>query len=850
MNSTDIQTSPTRYRWLKRAGIATGLFALVLVVLLLVIQSRAEKLVLRAINSQLTVKVEVREITFSVFRSFPNARLDFHDVMIPTAGYPDKPLLKASKLTAQFSLVDLIRKEYSIRYLELRDGALHIIIPQEGSPNYMIFKETDQDHPGEAVEFALRKVRFRNIEAGYYDNGIRTTLAILCKRTFFRGDFSASKYGLKVGGEVQLLRFETSGERFFTGQHAVLDFVMDADNLTGRYELRRGKLDIEGLPFRVSGLIVHNTSQQEVSLAVEGDRMKIDHLLDLLPEGFSFPEGEYQTNGHVVFQGQVVGSYAGGNVPEVSFGFGIDGGVIRHLPSRIRMDEIYLSGQYHYSASSSQILIKEVRSSLGTGLIKGEALLVNLGDQKISGNLEADLLLEELLGFYPVKGIGDGRGRVKLYLRAETAYSLTDSFSLSGLMQSRANGEVVLSGASFLLTSSGRSFSALEARLIFDNNDVRVSGLTGMAGDNSLSFTGYFRNLFPYLLTKRELLEFKGEVHSPSLDVKALLFGASSQEREGGGGRVTLPERIAGTLDIQADKLSYDGFTPSDVTGRLRIGSGQLLAEQVKMKAFDGEIDGAVALVMNGDGSFLFDCVLNTDQADIRQLFYQFNNFGQEDITYRNLEGFLSSKLRIRSTLSPQLAFQLPTLEAVGELMLEQGALVGYEPVQALARYTRLDDLSDIRFSTLRNEIRIANREIVIPEMMIRSDAVDLSFSGKHTFDGLISYQVRILLSELLTRKARQVSAAAPDADLSHYDDRGRLTLHLLISGTTSDPVVRYDRRGHRARIRDEVRSEREEVKALFQKEFGTFNLEKRRGKREVTPADDGAIRIIWEDEE
>jgi len=836
-------------KWLRISGIVTGSLMLFLVITAIAVQSRLERILLGEINKQLITRVEAGKISFSFFRSFPGARLTFYDIRIPTPNDPENPLLEVASLSVQFSIIDLIRKNYTIRYVEMRNGSLTLLIPEEGNPNYLIFKPDDEEDSDDGVSFRLKKFRIRDVEFRYDDRLNGVSLGLYSTHTLFRGDFSADAYRMRLGGEVLVRHVRTGDTRFFAGQQAVLDLALDVDNHTSTYTIQRGRMEVEGLPFRVTGSIVHGSVVRELSLEVEGDRMRIAHLLNLFP-GFGEQAGrDYSPTGHVTFEGSVRGSYSGNDVPAVRFRYGIDKGSVQHRPSRVSLHDIATGGEYRYSAGKSVLQINHFTVRLGSGVIKLEGSMEDMEMPKVSFTLAADLYVEELLAFFAVPEIGNGSGRLGLDLKAETSLSLSEGFTVTHLMNSRTNGEVRLEEVSFGMADGSRQFSNITGRMVFDNNDVRVTRLTGVAGGNELVFDGYFRNLLPYLLVSGQTLEFTGSLRSPHLDLKELLFGTTgSGTGTQSGGSVALPSGVRGTLDVTAERLVYEEFTPSRVTGRLTLAPERIMAEQVRMDAFGGTLQGAVALVASRDGTFHFDCLLNTARADIRQLFLQFNNFGQKDLTHSHLEGLLTSRIRIQSRLTPGLVFILPSLEAVGELMVERGVLRDYEPVKALAGYTRLDDLSVIRFNTLRNEIRIMNSEILIPEMMIRSDALDLSLSGSHTFDGRISYRIKILLSELLSRKVRRVNHDSPDADFSHQDDRGRLTLHLLVDGTVSEPVVRYDRRGQRRRVQEDIRTEKEELRQLFQKEFGTFSRESRRADREPARRDDGAIIIEWDD--
>ncbi|MFO7722892.1 MAG: AsmA-like C-terminal region-containing protein [Bacteroidales bacterium] len=827
------------------AAIITAALVIILAVTGILLEKKIKPVLLREINKQLTVKVDVSNISLSLWRSFPQADLLFTGVRIPSLPGDTTPFVNAESVSLRFSILDLVRKNYTIRHIEIRNGKLSLLFPDNGKPNYLIIREGEGE--AEALEFALRRVLIRNVDVVYRDDPNKVVVDFTCRKTTFRGDFFRDTYKLKAWGDIVANGLQTGSDKFFSGQDAELDLIMEIDNRTGRYTISRGSLEVEGLPFEVDGEIETARGKHLLSLNLAGKGLRMDHLLELLPESYHHIREEYAPSGSINLTGTVIGSYAGGNTPGIDIAFGIENGTITHQSSGVQLSSLSFEGAYRYSSTENVISINNLKSSLGDGELHGSASVTNLNQPIVKLELYADLPVSELLEFFPMQQIESGEGRIRLALKGETAVSTTESFSKAQFLNSRTNGEIEFSDVSLALRGSAGKLTGINGKLLFDNNDVRMTDFQIVVNTSPFLIRGYGRNLLPYLITADQSLEFQGSITSEMVDLKDLLFltaGASPSSDKGKG--VTLPANITGTVSVAIRHLEYDAFQPADITGRLRIEPGRVYAEQVKMRAFNGELHGGLALNQLRDGSFSMDVAMNTSKADITMMFRQFNNFGQDDLEDKNLKGQLTSRLRMQSRLTPQLKFSMPTLEAVGELVVEQGELIDYEPIKALAKYTRLDDLSRIRFSTLRNEIRIVNEKVIIPEMMIRSDAVDLSVSGSQAFSGEIEYHIRMLLSDILSGKAKR----NPNPELqAETDSRGRLTLFLVVDGTVADPRVRYDRRSQREKVQQEMQQEKEEIKGLIRKEFGTFIRQNDNPDATQGNSREGEIIIEWEDD-
>lgn len=834
-------------RWIKIAIIVLSGFFLLMMATALVIQHRMKEIIILEINKQLVVKVSVDELSFSVLRSFPSASLSFSNVRVPSPDPHIPDLLNAGSLSLRFSILDLLKKNYSIRYIEIRNGKLNIWLPEGGEPNYLILQPGDGEQSSE-VAFALKKVRIRDVDLVYHDPGNKLEFNAYGQKLLLRGDFSSDEYRLSLAGNLRVDKIGVGNDGFFSGQDAVIDLSMHMDNRRSVYTIRKGNLEMEGLPFSVDGWVEHHAGAKRIAIHCKGNRIGIGHLMGLLPDYQEEVMRDYLPRGEISFTGSIEGSYAGKDVPAIRFDYGMDDCSVKHRKTGVAVDMINAKGSYIYTYGNSAVALDQFSLRIGSGFLKGSVSLKELDAPAIALNVEGAMDLQELTAFFPTFPVEAKAGKLSFRLKGNSKVKLNDLLSVTHLQQSHAEGELVIENASTIKNDQYPEIEGLSGKFSFDNNDVRVTNLKANINRSDLEFSGYLRNLFPYLLMSGQELEFNGTLQSRSADIKSLLFSGTGSATSGSSNTVSLPGRIRGIIDVEIGSMQYGAFVPSQVRGRVTLTPGKILAEQVSLRACGGLATGQVLLSALTDGRFHFDAALQTDRTDIKQLFRQFSNFGQNDLTDKHLEGMLTSRIRVQSYLKPDLNFDLNTLEAIGELMVERGALLNYAPVEALAKYTRLDDLSNIRFNTLRNEIRISKRKIVIPEMMIRTDALDLSLAGTHTFSGDISYQIRVLLSELLSRRTRK-SFSMQDDESVESDHRGRMTLHLLIEGTVDNPVVRYDRKKHRINLQKDIRTEKEELKDLFKREFGTFNRQIQPKEQPTGRNKPEVIVIEWDDD-
>lgn len=159
----------------------------------------------------------------------------------------------------------------------------------------------------------------------------------------------------------------------------------------------------------------------------------------------------------------------------------------------------------------------------------------------------------------------------------------------------------------------------------------------------------------------------------------------------------------------------------------------------------------------------------------------------------------------------------------------------------------KFNDLGNLSFSTLENDIRIEKRNIVIPNMVIKSSALNLEISGEHSFDMAIDYHFKIKSSELMraykSKKKSDNEFVEADEDISE-------TIPFYMKGTTDNPEFGYDKTVRKDLAKAKMEKEKEKFKEAFKKEFGPKKTEIKEEKNEVKKQieDKSRFEVQWDD--
>jgi hypothetical protein len=130
--------------------------------------------------------------------------------------------------------------------------------------------------------------------------------------------------------------------------------------------------------------------------------------------------------------------------------------------------------------------------------------------------------------------------------------------------------------------------------------------------------------------------------------------------------------------------------------------------------------------------------------------------------------------------------------------------------------------------------------------MEVKSSAADLSVNGKHSFDNDYEYHVKILLSEILSRKRIKNRNNVTEFGVVQDDGLGRTSLLLKIVGKGEEAKVGYDMKAAGTMVKDNFNKEKHSIKTILNEEYGLYKKDSTINPRpeEKKPR----FKIKWDD--
>jgi hypothetical protein len=780
---------------------------------------------LEKINTQLNIRVEIGKMDFSLISHFPQASISLEQVV----AHHSKPFkgkgnfIEAEQIDFSFGVFELFSGNYSIKRIDIQNGAIHILRDAQGLVNYDLLKSGNTE-TNERVDFKLNSVFVKHLSMTIEDIPSDFHASYLIKKGKFKGDLSNDIFTLKVASDLDIKQLKSDKITWVNERDAHIEMGIEINKNTHVYKFIDGGIQLADLQFNVSGKI-QNNDDLGLDLQFGGVDLNIRSFLSLLPKEYSKEISKYKSDGIFYCDATLKGNWSKNEHPYFNAEFKIKDATIRQIEQDIELKNVKLTGRIHngnkHSLESSVLDLNTFYAELKDGKASGEIHLRNFNNPYIKAHTSASFNLLDLEKFFSLKPVHfvSGNASLNITMEGELKNNTLISHASSDII--KAEGLLKLNDVAFNIEGDSLAYTGFSGNFDFNNNDVRVDNFKGKAGKTDFLMKGTLGNVFGYLFSKDQAINITSTVQSNLVYLDELF--ARHATNTNNDYRFRISPRLKLKLNARVNQLQFRKFIARNIIGDFRVENRELIAEKLDLKTMGGNIRLAGSVDGKQEELLLLNCTANLKKVDIAQVFNECEDFGQDILKKENIQGKLDADVQLNALVSSGLVIDLDKLYATANIVVNEGALLNFTPLNNLSRFISLDELRNVRFSSLKNQIEIRNRNVIIPRMDIVSNALNIGVSGTHNFDNVVDYHFELFLSDLLAKKARKSKKENEEFGVIEEDGFGKTRLFISMKGPVNKPSISYDSKGMQQKFREDLKNEKKSMKQIFKEEFGMF---------------------------
>jgi hypothetical protein len=794
---------------------------------LIFLQRVVKERLIAELNQQLDVKVVLHSIEISGLSNFPNVGVRFNNLRVDQS-FPafQGHLLEARYINVVVNAMDLIKGKNTVQKVEIYDGELKIF-EDATQNNYSIFKKNPDstNNPSEkAFQIDLKKVILNNVRLVYENKVDQQSLNCLAQNVKAKAKYGDDKFFLSLEGGSIFDHFEIEGTEYLLGKKIQMDLDIEVNQKTKSYYVNKGKIVIDGLPLNLKGSAIMQDGHPNLDVNFESTNADIKGLIALLPKDMAYPIRDWNSDGNLNIKGSAKGIISPSVFPIIDVEFDILNGQLRNEGRQVDLGHLKLNGSLSNHGKANiddlelQVIIEEFKTKKSS--LQGSLHVPKLGNPNTSFTLKGHLYLDDLNAVFPGSDIQHG----KLQMNTEGMLKWDEEIENFNYHRSGFYGDIELSSFDLLrngmiiqdVTASGR----LKAR---DWNNAAVKGsIQGSQFEFSGNITDWTSGIFA---GGNKRANIKGELSVGDFNLNDFLAKPESTIPTEGKVKNMEPYKGQKMLDIgwdadiklDAGTFAYNEMSFKKIKAKVQLREKIIHVPSLKLDGMEGEASVKTSFTQEDDriiwsGNFYLKNFL------ISEFFRQFNNFEQDELTDKNLSGYLTTESDLYMQFDHHWNAITKDMILLAKINVKDGVLKDYKTLESLSKFVEVEDLMDVRFSELKNVIRIEDETIHIPTMSIKNSALNLEISGTHTFANYVDYKLKLSLTELLAKKSGWIHKRKQKQLES--ESGGGMNAYVLMKGTVPDLEIKFDKKAVTTKIKHEAKAERKRFFEDIKKEI------------------------------
>jgi hypothetical protein len=691
----------------------------------------------------------------------------------------------------------------------------------------------------------MNQILLQKFTASYTDLKQQLDFEFLFNDAKMKGEISDDDFAMVLNSNLKIKKFEYEKTQYLKDK--IVDLQLGLLKQNKVYSFTNATALIEKLKLSLSGTF----NNFALNFKAKGRDLDIQSFLSLLPKHISQKFASYASKGVFTLDLSVKGKP---EKPDVKAVFEISNATLGKKSSNVEINHLNLKGYYSngiaQNLKTSGFYVSTFTANLNKSPIEGNFSVVDFTDPFIDGKLKAQVELSELKEILQLDTFSILEGNANLILRLSCSLEQLKKQDISKTNSGQIAGTLTLKDVKFQLINDLMSFEKINADLYADDNYILVKQLSLSHGKTQLELQGELSNYQTLLNNNSDKALLRAYLNAENFELEDWLPRNQNNQAATHQKDDTYLKNIKLNLKANLTKFKFDQFIANRVSSTIFYDDNVFQFDSLRFNTMDGRANANGAIAIKPQGGFDLICDAKVTKISIDKLFEQLNNFGQNTLTNKNIEGKLSADIQYKSSWNRLNCIIEESILADAKVLIADGALNNFTPMNKLSKFVSVNELSHIKFKELANTISISDKKIYIPQFQINSSAMNLSCSGTHDFNNFIDYHFKVTLNELLSRKRKREVPKNKEFDEIEEDQEGKTTLFISMTGNIENPKIKFDKKELKKYVKDEIKNEKQTVKQLLKEDFGLFKKDKNlKEKTESKNSKNKEFEVEWEED-
>lgn len=747
--------------WLKIVFKTLLVFVLILIVafISLAVYVNANKAsilasVTRELNKNLDGSLVIGSMEPTLLSGLPGVSLTLNNVELKDKRWNihKHTLLQARGIKVNVNTLAMFRGIVEINKIDIIDASAYLYTDSTGYSNTSVFKKNRKktDASGEESESSteIRKILLQGVKLVVNNEKGNKLFQFQVEQVEGKVDYPSSgwKADIDVNILVKSLAFNTRRGSFIKDQQLKGPFEVEFDAEKSIINVAENKLKIGDNDFIIGATFNTSKDPTAFSIKIRANKIAWRNAATLLAPNIKKRLDQFNLKNPIDVRCDIVGDMGSGGDPLINVVADVKNNVLS-TPGGV-VDSCSFRGMYTNNFFEGRGLNDE-NSAIKLFGFKGSYEQIPFSiDTAFVNNFKAPVATGVVKSKFDISKLNSIVGEELLKFNGGQAdLNLTYSADLVDLMLRKPyfTGYVNINNADVNYKPRNLRFKNTGISLKFTGPDLFINDLRLQSGKSVLLMEGSIRNFLNLYYTAPEKIVLNWDIKSPQLHLGEFLGFLNARPNV-----TQVKSRAKGTfgkdlnnvfntskvnLNLKVDKIYYKKFLATDAIAQLYVSESGIQIKNTRVKHANGSINVTGNLYQTGDATrFAIDAVVAN--ANVKSLFYGFDNFGLEAIRHDNISGNLFSKVKLGGRISNRGILLPSSLTGLITFNLKNGALLDFKPLIDVGKFAfPLRDLNNITFSDLGGALDVRGEKVNIRPMKISSSVLNLDVAGTYAMN-------------------------------------------------------------------------------------------------------------------
>jgi hypothetical protein len=834
------------------AVVLTVIAGIAAVVLARVYEDDLKEYVIKKIDEKFSADINVEKIELSFWRKFPNASLRFKNIAVRDSHIPENPpVFAARNLFLQFDIYDILHRKFILKKAEAEGGKIDILIYKSGKNNFDLFRNESDDTSG--FFLSMQDFRIRNMELSFENQGSVQSYNLKIEDISLPFKLTGEGFESGVKGKLKIVSYRGEGVELIKNRNILINAGLGFNTGSQKLSFTQSEIMVDGIRIKLKGDFDFSRDNVFTVLQISTPELNLKKLVAALPANVSTALKTYKLKGEIKTDITIDGQLGGKKLPAINASFLLNNASLESKEAGLYVNNLSFSGSFtngrRHSLTTSVLTLKTVNGKVNGESFNGSITISNFINARIKARLhsQTNLLSVKKMAKLTAFDILEGGMTLDVGLTAAV-----DNFLSNPAFDFKIKGNAVLDNAKLKFKDNTVVYSNITGKVGFTTNRLDLNGIKLVSNGTHLNIKAAVDNYLSLSGNGDGPVSARAIITADEISMKKIMQIIDFPQPDDGN-----PVEFITTIDFSTKKFIWDDISLSNATGSFSYRDDRWSLSGLNFGFAGGVISGNLNRIPGAGGFSVYNMSGDYKNINIKKTFGIFDNFGQDVIKAENIEGTASGIFKISLKFDAENNIVRNAINANTSIKIVNGRLVGIKELNELSSYTRIDDFSDIKFSTLTNTITVSNGKIVIPKMNILTDKMDMDVFGTHSFSNEYTYHLSVLLADVLGRKVKKTPEN--EFGIVNDEDYGKIRLFLVISGKGDDFKVKYDRKETAAQVKKDIKEEGEDLKKVLKEEFTNSRRDsirkakrrkKEKEKQQLKLQEEGKFIIEWDDDE